>query len=313
MDACTRPSHTGRQTRMHTAHRLAAFLLTVCVGLPIAVAPALPATSLDAEPAKEHTATVAPSTQHEVTVTQVSLGREMATLSARMSDSSGNLAKNIAWTIRDRSGDTVLRSQGTTAAVALLPGFYLVEATLDGIKLEESFTLLQGHSMTINFVLNAGALRVLPRIVGIDSPGIKTETRIFAMSGYRKGEVVKASAVAGEVINLTAGSYRIESRLLHGNALAVTDINIEPGVMSAVEIDHRAGLARLSYVGAPNAQVEWEIKRGQQSELSNITGLNANIVLRPGSYVAIARVGQERLTATFQIREGEARDIMLGN
>ena len=33
--------------------------------------------------------------------------------------------------------------------------------------------------------------------------------------------------------------------------------SVNSGMMSAVEIDHAAGLARLSYVGAPDAHVSW--------------------------------------------------------
>ena len=40
---------------------------------------------------------------------------------------------------------------------------------------------------------------------------------------------------------------------------------------------------------------------------------NADVVLRPGTYTASARVGGEILTATFAIATGEARDIILGN
>jgi hypothetical protein len=43
------------------------------------------------------------------------------------------------------------------------------------------------------------------------------------------------------------------------------------------------------------------------------SGLNANLLLTPGTYTARAKVGDELLSATFRIAAGEARDIMLGN
>ena len=313
MDDCTRPSHTRRQTRQGLSFRLAAFFSCVAVTCTFMGTPALPATQPDLEPENEQTGSITPSAEHEVGVAKVLPGQEMATLSARLTDQSANLLRNIHWTVKNASGDIVFDGAATTAAIALQPGYYDVEARYGAVDLDESFTLLEGTRMDMRFVLNAGALRVLPRIKGLDMPGLASSTRIYALTGKARGHMVQESAVPGEVINLAAGQYRVESRFGAGNAVAVMDVKVQPGIMSAVEIDHRAGLARLAYVGSPNTRVEWEIRRGKSTELSNIVGLNANVALLPGDYVAIARVGTERLTASFAIKEGEARDIMLGN
>ena len=275
--------------------------------------PALPATFQDLAPEHEETASVSPSAQHEIAIRQVAPGQEMATLSARLTDSSATPTKDLVWKVRNAAGDVVFDEKATTAAMALQPGYYAVEARYGGIKLEETFTILEGNSLEVRFVLNAGAVRILPRIKGLAAPDITSQTRVYALTGKAKGTLVRESDQPGEIISLTAGQYRIESRLLSGNAVSVMDVKVQPGVMSAVEIDHRAGLVRLSYVGSPDAKVEWEIKRGPAIELSHINGLNASVALRPGDYIAVARVGKERLTASFQIKEGEARDIMLGN
>ncbi len=317
MDACTRPSHTRRQTRRPQGYRLAAFF---CCSLVLA-APAIaaanprigPGIGPGIAPENEETSSISPSLEHEISITQVKPGQETATLSARLTEINLSLAKDVTWRVRNGASDLVYDDRATTAAMALAPGYYTVEARFGAITLEESFTLLEGNSITLNFVLNAGALRILPRIKGMLTADINSHTRIFALSGKAKGKLVKETDEPGEVISLTAGRYRLENRMVLGNALAVTDVKVQPGVMSAVEIDHHAGLARLSYVGAADAKVEWQIMRGPVMELGNINSLNASVVLRPGNYTAVARVGGERLTASFQIREGEARDIMLGN
>jgi hypothetical protein len=275
--------------------------------------PALPATQQDLAPENEETASIAPSAQHEVAVEAVAPGQESATLSARLTDQSSSALKGMTWKVRNAAGDTVYDSSATSAAIALQPGFYTVEAHYGSVVLDESFTLLEGTAMELRFVLNAGALRVLPRIKGMAPPGLASMTRIFALTGKSKGKMVQESAIPGTVINLTAGQYRVENRLNGGNAVSVIDVTIQPGIMSSVEIDHRAGLARLAYVGAPDARVEWEIRQGDTTQLANISGINANVALKPGSYTAIARIGNESLTASFLIKEGEARDILLGN
>ena len=117
----------------------------------------------------------------------------------------------------------------------------------------------------------------------------------------------------GEILRVKAGDYRIESRFAAGNAVAVADVHVKPGVMSAVEIDHAAGLARLSYVGAPDADVSWLVTDEKGEALPAIAGLSANVVLKPGAYVAKAQIGNELLTASFDILAGQQRDILLGN
>jgi len=313
MDACTRPSHTRRQTGKNNKFRLAAFFSCVALSLNLAAEPAFPAAQPELAPENDQTGSISPSSQHEVAVGQVPPGQEMATLSARLTDQSSSLLRNVHWLVRNAQGGVVFNSDATTAAMALQPGDYSVSMRFGAVDMEEDFSLLEGTRMDMRFVLNAGALRVLPRIKGVEAAGLATRTRIFALTGKSRGRLVDESAVPGEVINLAAGQYRIESRVGEGNAEAVMDVKVTAGVMSAVEIDHRAGLARLSYVGAPSAAVKWEIRRGEETALTGIYGLNASVTLTPGDYTAIARVGSESLTASFHIKEGEARDIMLGN
>jgi hypothetical protein len=295
---------------MPKRHRLAAFFCCMSLSWTGTALPATtPQTTLDVDT----TSTLSPTVQHEVMVEKVEAGQERAILSARLTDASTTATANMAWRIKTAAGHMIYDKKTPKADLALPPGFYAVELNHNGIVLEEAFTLLEGHSMTINFVLNAGALRILPKIKAMAVPGIVNETKIYALAGPNKGQLIRRSNVPGEVISLVQGRYRIESRPKLSNAVAVVDVKIAAGIMSAVEINHRAGLARLSYVGAPNADVEWEIRRGSTMELAHINGLNATVVLSPGRYIAVARVGNERLTASFEIAEGETRDIMLGN
>jgi Ca-activated chloride channel family protein len=259
------------------------------------------------------TASISPSEQHEVDIASVAPGQEMASFQARLTEGSTSLAKDVAWRLKDSNGNVVFSSTATSSSTALQPGLYEIQARYGAIVLDETFTLLEGNAVNFTFVLNAGALRVLPRVPGVEAFDLKSQTRIFALSGKAQGKLVDVSALPGEIINLTAGQYRIESRMLMGNAVAVTDVKVKPGVISAVEIDHHAGLARLAYVGDPNSEVTWEIRRGPSVELSSISGLNASVLLRPGKYTAVAHVGSEQLTASFLIEDGQSRDIMLGN
>jgi len=140
---------------------------------------------------------------------------------------------------------------------------------------------------------------------------VAAEVKAIGVSGQQHGFVPLDKA--GEVIRLPEGRYRVESRSAAGNAAAVTDVDVKAGRVSTVGMTIKAGLARLSFVGSPEAQVMWNVEdqRGTRIALSN--GLTANLLLIPGTYTARAVVGPELLTATFRIAAGETRDILLGN
>ena len=42
-------------------------------------------------------------------------------------------------------------------------------------------------------------------------------------------------------------------------------------------------------------------------------GLNADVVLVPGSYTASAKIGNQVLSASFEIVSGQSQDVILGN
>jgi hypothetical protein len=124
---------------------------------------------------------------------------------------------------------------------------------------------------------------------------------------------VASGEAGGGIIRLPEGRYRVESQAAEGNALAVADVTVKAGRLSTLAITHRAGLARLAFVGSPSAEVRWDVEDAGGTLVASETGLGANLVLVPGTYTARAAVGPELLTATFAITAGKARDIMLGN
>ena len=144
-------------------------------------------------------------------------------------------------------------------------------------------TLLEANRLIVSFVLDVGGIRVLPRVKGLGLAPAQAQSLVYALSGPNKGKLITISKMPGEILRVKAGDYRIESRFAAGNAVAVADVHVKPGIMSAVEIDHAAGLARLSYVGAPDANVSWLVTNEEGEALPAIDGLSASIVLKPGS------------------------------
>lgn len=247
---------------------------------------------------------------HGIALLLVQPGREGLELTARLTADGLPLQQNVSWNIRETRGTTVYASEAGTADVSLTPGDYVVNASYGATQVERLVSLPAATRLTINFVLDAGGLKVEPMVGKIDVPPVASRVRVFSMDGRK---LMAVSVRPGEIIRLPEGSYRVESQVSTGNVKAVTDVRVTAGRVSTVKIAHKAGLARLAFVGAPSATVRWEVEDQSGRAIATRGGINANVTLLPGTYTARAQVGSELLTATFNIAQGEVRDIMLGN
>jgi hypothetical protein len=259
-------------------------------------------------------ATVLPNTVvHDVAIETVAPGGEGLELSARLSEDGGIIERPITWNISSTSGEPVYMEAIPVAQVHVKPGSYLVAIEYGAVRASQTVTVVGGTKLLASFVLDAGGIRILSRLQGLPLPSTPARNLVFALTGARKGQLIVASQEPGEILRVPAGDYRIESRFDAGNAEAVADVHVKPGLMSAVEIDHAAGLAHLAFVGAPDAHVQWRVADANGNILSPMDGLTADIVLKPGTYSAVAETGKETLRAKFAIAAGETREIILGN
>ncbi len=310
----------GTQHRHHgsakSAFAVAAVLFLVAAVTVVAprIAWSATANTFQVSSIPRNAATMLPNTAaHDVAIEMVAAGREGLELSARLSEDGGLIERPITWTISSASGEPVYAEDVPVAQVPVKAGSYLVVMKYGAVHLSQTVTVADGTKIIASFVLDAGGIRVLPRLQELGLPATPSRSLVFALTGARKGQLIATSDEPGEILRVPAGEYRIENRFDQGNATAVADVNVKPGLMSAVEIDHAAGLARLAFVGAPDAHVEWTIADSKGNALLPITGLSAKVVLKPGAYTATAQTGSETLSANFVIASGESRDIILGN
>jgi hypothetical protein len=305
MGVSTRPSKTYRQPRNFQICALAVVLF-------LGPAAAFAAATVDIDDVKT-TESIAQDTAHEVAISVVEPGQESISLTARLTTMSTTVARDVNWQVRDEAGELILNQITHELESPLAPGQYVVEAQYGAVSVRETVRLTEGNAIAVSFVLNAGGLRVLPALKDIVAPDMPTKTLVYALAGPDKGKLVAHSDMKGELIKLAAGQYRVESRIGNGNTSAVTDVRIRPGKLSAIEVSHQAGIARLNYVGSPDAQVKWDVRPVDGTNIISVDGLTQNLALKPGTYLAEAHVNGEVLTAKFKIVAGEERDIMLGN
>lgn len=237
-------------------------------------------------------------------------GREGLELTARLAEDGGLVTRNITWTIRHATGEPLFESEAGSVDISLAPGDYIINAEYGAAQVSRSVSIPPRSRLVVSFVLEAGGLSIHSRMGKTDFPALRPRVRVFALPG---GRMVALEDTDGGITRLPAGRYRIESRAAAGNSVAVTDVEVRAGLVSTIAITHKAGLARLSFVGSPSAEVSWDIADETGRRVASESGLNTNIVLIPGTYTARAAVGTELLTARFRIAAGETRDIMLGN
>lgn len=307
-----RASHQGRrrsdQTRWLIA--LAAVLFWSCLFAVVQLGSALNAATTASIDRNPETPLLSDNVAHEIRMESVRAGNEGLELAARLTEDGGLIQRPIAWVLRDDAGEIVLRSTAPAAGTLTPPGEYEVEATYGAVRFKREVNLPPGHKLGVIFTLNVGGIRVLPRLSGIGLPATPSFTTIYAASGTAAGQLVGVSELPGEIIRVGSGSYRIESRFSPGNVLAVTEVVVKPGRMSAVEIDHPAGLAHLAVKPARPA-VSWTITDEAGTELPPIPGATADVVLKPGRYTARAEIGDKTLIQSFSIGAGQSQDVVV--
>ena len=242
----------------------------------------------------------------------VPAGQEAITLSARFMQNSISDAEGVDWTVKSTLGEVLIQSQTNTVNLALKPGIYEVSATYGNVQIDEALTLQPESRLDVSFVLNAGALRVLPHLAKLDnlSATPASETRIYAVNGRDNGKLIAASKMPGEILKLASGTYRLVSRFANSNAEASTDIEVKAGVIRAVDIALHAGLAHVT-LNNPVA-ADWKITPDEGEALAT-NAITFDVVLKPGHYTAEATVAGRQISSGFTIEDGEDHLVVLPN
>ena len=193
-----------------------------------------------------------------------------------------------------------------------MPGEYEVEATYGAVSLKRKVSLPPGQKLGVVFTLNVGGIRVLPRLAGIGLPATPSFTTIYAVSGSAAGQLVGVSEMPGEIIRVGSGAYRVESRFSPGNVLAVAEVVVKPGRMSAVEIDHPAGLAHLVVAAGARRRCPGPSPMKRATNCRPLPALSRRCCLEARPLYRARRIGDITLTRNFSIAAGQSHDIVLG-
>jgi hypothetical protein len=300
MDASTRPPQKRHQTKGHLALGLVAVFL-------VSSSPVYAAFDIKSETLPILKSIPPAPAAHNIGITVVPFGEETLQLSARFSESNDYPIQGVHWLVRNSTDGILFDGKAAITDAHLPAGEYLVEANYGAVHLLEPITLQAGTKLEVDFILNAGRLRVLPNVEGVGFPATGCRNMVYALNGIARGQLVATSHTPGEVINLHAGTYRIESRFDDGNAAAVTDVTIKAGIMSAVTITHKAGIAIVPDI----TDAKWSFTTEQGEVLAPLSNSGHELVLKPGNYVASAFIAGQKRETKFSIEAGQTHEINL--
>lgn len=246
-----------------------------------------------------------------IAIETVTPGGEGLELTAHLAGTSEPLIRGLSWTIRDASGAEVYNGESGTADVMTPPGDYLVDVQYGAGRLTRLVSLPEATRLRVDFALNAGGLRIVPRAGGPPLPAGGARLRVFTLQEGQPNRRMAVTAMAGEILPLPAGRYRVESQVGDSNARAVADVEVKAGRLSTLNIRHKVGIARLSVAGSPSAPVAWAVEDGRGVRVAAREGQDSAIILIPGTYTVRADMEGVRLSAAFTIAPGQSRDIRL--
>jgi len=304
-----------RALQMTEGHRLKAVALLI---LAIGLAPAPKSLSAATQPlaSPEITGSLPlPEAPYDQRAFLTKPGTEGFELAARLEDHGGLITLPISWQIYrlltgpSGGGEIIFEAETPVADFVAMPGDYRIDIEYGLARFSRIITLEPRHRLSIAFNLNVGGLRVLSRLTAAQPVRFQTSHRIYSLSGASRMRLVAENAVPGNLLRLPAGRYRVESHLFPGNAIARSDIEIKPGVVSAVEIDHLAGIASLALEGA-DTRAQWQILDDSGRVAATADGPASEVVLSPGNYKVEVAFGTATLTRYITILAGRRLEVI---
>jgi len=252
-------------------------------------------------------------------VRRAAKGNEGIDLAARLTQDGGFIQRPVSWQIFERdaelglTGKTVLSNKTPIVDAILPPGAYRIEVQYGYASARRDITVLPQTRVGVTFILNVGGIRTLSRVVGMNSTQY-TDARhsIIALYDNKPETLIVENVAQGETIRLAAGEYRIESRFDNGNTLAVANVTIKPGILTSLNIDHQAALAKLALLSAGNKPVVWQVQSLKSSWLKTGKNKNPSMILVPGRYLFTANIGKNQFSRTVSLAKGKATTIVLG-
>jgi hypothetical protein len=250
-------------------------------------------------------------------VSPSSLTKTVLSLNAFFAEGAPNIRSGLQWRIFSDQPDVngnhalVFESTDPRPLVTLDPGGYICHVSY-GLVSATRHVVLGSVATSENIVLNAGAISFSGTVAGKPIPAEQLAFDIHK-SAVQLDELV-ASAQAGEIVRLPAGSYQITSTYGTANARITSEMRVEAGKLTEAAVLHKAGRVELRLKNPDGTEVvdaSWSILTPGGDVVSESVPDLGNVVLAEGDYVAVARSEGKVVQKPFEVVSGRDETIEL--
>jgi hypothetical protein len=227
-------------------------------------------------------------------------GQGVLALAARLGKGQQSVANGVVWRIYADKPDAngalrlVREEQAASPELVLPPGNYVVHCAIGLASLARQVTVHQDTTREV-FELNAGGLRIEGRVGTSKIPPGQITFDVFKGSQFEASERAPLAqrVQAGSVVVVPDGIYYIISNYGDANSVVRSDIRVQAGKLTDVNVQHRAAIITLKLIsdkgGEALANTSWSVITPGGDVIKETTGAFPSVVLAEGEYRAIAR------------------------
>lgn len=242
-------------------------------------------------------------------------------LSALLTADGQRIDRNIVWRIfqaPEGGGQTpqlVTTKRAANPSLGLPPGKYVINAAFGRAHLTRPIEIAAGQTITEDFVLNAGGLRLQTLASERPVEANSVTYRIYEGERNQTGDrnLVMDRAKPGLIIRLNAGIYHIVSHYGDANAKVFADITVEAGKLTEATISHSAARVAFKLVDQAGGEAlpgtRWTIKTPEGRLVKRSVGALPSHVLAPGAYTVSARWSGQIYEQNFVVADGQMASV----
>ncbi len=256
----------------------------------------------------------------------VKKGAEGLGLIARLASNTPPLTTNIRWEIYNftKSSDGN-RAQIVTSDVAqpvlpLAPGKYIVRAVFGVSSTAKVIKISPAQITDVTFILNTGGIRVKPLLIAGEPPAGKLPRQWIYLATTPQTStrplLVATADDPDEIHQLTAGTYELISKFGTANAIVKTNVTVSPGLLTEVEVSHKAGIVRFKLFkkwrgGEEIKDVLWKLYDDEGNEVASNLAASSGEIIAPGRYKVAAKYNDNTYTKMFRIKPGKKKLVQI--
>ena len=248
-------------------------------------------------------------------------GKQGIALKAQIAASLKTIKRDVHWSVykiddaAKNKWRKVAEKSAPTAKFNLEQGDYVVRSDFGHANAAILVSVEPGKIADATIVFNAGGLRVKPSLAFLDIPKGKTTHLSLVRLDTSKSNDGLGNIVAEKIIRLNAGSYELISKFGEVNAITKTNIVVKPGMLTDVEINHKAAIVMFKLSdkakGKTASPVSWHLLSQDGALLKKTTLPSPTHILAPGDYKITAIRGAKVHTSTFSVTVGENKSVEL--